>query len=102
MKEYTWAALVATALAVLWDRAAGTRLVRRPRFWAFIGIIFALKFLVNGYLTGLPVVVYDPEFFLGYRLGTIPVEDFFFGFSMVTVTLVVWESFKQRQSKEAP
>ena len=100
VKEYTLAALVAVVLAVLWDRAAGTCLLRRPRFWVFLGVIFVFKFLVNGYLTGLPIVVYDPDFFVGIRLGTIPLEDFFFGFSMVTVSLVVWEAMKRQQDKE--
>ena len=39
MKEYTLAALLATLGAVLWDAWAGTRLLKRPRFWVFLGVI---------------------------------------------------------------
>jgi hypothetical protein len=31
-------------------------------------------------------------------VGSIPVEDFFFGFSMVTMTIVFWEYFKRHDS----
>ena len=54
------------------------------------------KFLVNGYLTGQNIVVYDPAFFLEFRIGSIPLEDFLFGFSMVTLTIIGWEGLKRR------
>jgi hypothetical protein len=30
------------------------------------------------------------------RLGSIPFEDFLFGFSMVTVTIMLWEHGKRK------
>lgn len=35
-------------------------------------------FIVNGYLTGLPILIYNNTENLGIRIGTIPVEDFFY------------------------
>jgi len=54
--------------------------------------------LVNGYLTGKQIVMYRPQFFLGLRIGSIPLEDFLFGFSMVTMTIIFWEYFKKKQA----
>jgi len=42
-------------------------------------------------------VMYNPQFFMGIRIGTIPLEDFLFGFSMVTLSIVCWEYFKKKR-----
>jgi lycopene cyclase domain-containing protein len=97
MKEYTIAAIVSVALVILFDRILKTRLSSRPEFWAFIGVMFGFKLIFNGYLTWRPIVLYRKEFFLDVRLGTIPAEDFMFGFSMITLTIVLWEFIKKRQ-----
>ena len=48
------------------------------------------QFIVNGMLTGLGIVQYDPRVILGLRLVYAPVEDLGFGFGMVTLTLSAW------------
>lgn len=60
----------------------------------YIAVMFFFKQIFNGYLTWRPVVIYGREFFLGLRLGTIPLEDFLFGFSMIALTVVIWEKVK--------
>ncbi|MEI8350169.1 MAG: lycopene cyclase domain-containing protein [Candidatus Omnitrophota bacterium] len=97
MKEYTILSVASVLAAVLFDRMSGTRLLCRKEFCVFLFIILCFKLLVNGYLTR-QVVLYNPQFFLGYRIFTIPFEDFLFGFSMVTVSIVLWERGKRRQS----
>lgn len=99
MKEYTVLAFAAALAAVLLDLALSTRILSTRRFWVTIGIMFAFKIPSNGYLTGRPIVLYDPAFFLGIRLGTIPVEDFFYGFGLITMTLVVWEYFVRKEER---
>ena len=96
MKEYTILGLLSVALALVVDNAAGVHLLRRPLFGAFLVFIFALKLLVNGYLTGARIFLYNPACITGMRLGSIPVEDFLFGFSMVTLSVVFWEYFKRK------
>ncbi|HOY09080.1 MAG TPA: lycopene cyclase domain-containing protein [Candidatus Omnitrophota bacterium] len=96
MKEYTILAAASVLMTCLWDRISGVRVLRRNEFYVFLSFIFLLKLLVNGYLTGAGIVLYEPRFFLGYRLGSIPFEDLCFGFSLVTVTIVSWEYFKTR------
>jgi lycopene cyclase domain-containing protein len=94
LKEYTLIASVGVVLAILADTLGGTRLLKRPRFYGFLSIILFFKLGVNGFLTAAPVVMYNPDFFIGARVGSIPVEDFLFGFSMVLLVVMVWEKMK--------
>jgi len=96
MKEYTILAVVSVLLTLILDRALNIRILTQKGYYIFLLVILFFKFLVNGYLTGKEIVVYNPIFFLGIRIGSIPVEDFFFGFSMVTLTIISWEYFKRR------
>ena len=89
--SYTEAAALAVGLAVLLDLSVlGTRLVLRAGFWASYGIMLVFQLLVNGLLTGLRIVRYDPAQILGPRFVFAPVEDLFFGFALIIVTLSVW------------
>jgi lycopene cyclase domain-containing protein len=94
MKEYTLLAAISVVVTVLLDRKTGVGILTRLEFYVLLIIILLFKLLVNGYLTGEGIVLYNPRFFLGLRLGTIPFEDFLFGFSMVTMTLILWEYFR--------
>lgn len=67
-----------------------TALVRRRVFWVSYAIVLAFQLVVNGVLTGVRVVRYDPSDILGPRLAWAPVEDIAFGFALVTLTLSVW------------
>lgn len=97
MKEYTILALGSVFAAIAIDRISKVRVLKRKEFYIFLLIIFGFKFLVNGYLTGTNIVIYNPDFFLGLRIGSIPLEDFFFGFSMITLGVVFWEYFRKKE-----
>jgi lycopene cyclase domain-containing protein len=94
MKEYTLISVLSVVLTVLIARKSASRLFDRREFYIFLLIILFFKLLVNGYLTSRLIVIYNPLFFLNVRIGSIPVEDFLFGFSMVTMTIVLWERYK--------
>lgn len=91
-------ALSYTAAAAIGLVAAGaldlgllrTRLLLRKGFWAAYGIIVMFQLVMNGVLTGLPVVRYDPTQIIGPRIVHAPVEDLAFGFALVLTTLSVW------------
>lgn len=94
---YTW--LVAGALlgATACDLAVlRTRLLRRKAFWVSYAILFGFQLLVNGLLTGLGVVEYDPGAILGLRLAYAPVEDLGFGFALILLTLSCWVALGRR------
>jgi lycopene cyclase domain-containing protein len=73
-----------------------TRLVTRKVFWATYAIVIVFQLLMNGVLTGLDVVVYDPDAIWGPRIAYAPVEDLLFGFAMVTLTLASWAAVNRR------
>lgn len=96
MKEYTLLAIVSVAVTILVDKLTRVNILKRKLFYLFLAVIFGFKVLVNGYLTKTNIVMYNPKYFLGARLGSIPLEDFLFGFSMVTLGIILWEFFKKK------
>jgi lycopene cyclase domain-containing protein len=95
-KEYTLLALAGVVLAIAIDHFLGTRLIRRRVFWIFWVFMLALTTIVNGYLTWRPIVMYGERFFMRIRFITIPVEDYLFGFGLITLNLSLWEYFSSR------
>jgi lycopene cyclase domain-containing protein len=74
-----------------------TGLFRRREYWITMLIVAVFQALVDGRLTRLPapVVIYDPRHISGLRFPfDIPVEDFLFGFALVTATLLAWEAVR--------
>ena len=51
--------------------------------------------VVNGFLTALPVVIYNDAENLGARIYTIPVEDVFYGMLLVFLNITLFEKFRQ-------
>jgi len=95
MPEYTILAAISVVVVVLLEqRVWRTGLFRDPAYWIAMAICFGFMILVNGWLTKLsaPIVIYDGRFNLGIRFPwDIPVEDFLFGFSMLTLTMLLWD-----------
>ena len=59
----------------------------------------ACRFL-GGYLTARPIVTYDASFQLDFLIGTIPVEDFVFRISHLSLALIVYVSLKISSEEE--
>jgi len=98
--DYTIGAICAPVVVVAVELTAlRTGILRSPRFWVTIAITLAFQVVVDGWLTKLsaPVVVYRPSAISGLRWPwDIPVEDFGFGFAMITLTVAVWERILRR------
>ena len=73
-----------------------TRMVTRRVFWVAYAIVVVFQLLMNGVLTGLDVVTYDPATIWGPRIVYAPVEDLLFGFAMITLTLASWAAVNRR------
>ncbi|AGZ40231.1 lycopene cyclase domain-containing protein [Actinoplanes friuliensis] len=100
---YTAAALLGVlgaAIVDLW--ILRTRLLTRAVFWATYPIIITFQLLSNGILTGRRIVIYDPSAIIGWRLVYAPVEDLFFGFAMILLTLSVWIWLGRRGVQRTP
>jgi len=100
MMEYTILASVSVILVIILDFVLRTRLILNKKFWVFWIVMFILIFIVNGYLTWRPIVIYGDEFYLHIRLFTIPVEDFLFGFSLITSNIIIWEFITAHMKKK--
>lgn len=94
MAEYTVLAVTAVVAVITLELAVlRTGLFRRPAYWVTIGICVAFMVPVNGWLTKLsaPIVWYAPAMRTGWRFPLdIPVEDFAFGFALLTLVLQSW------------
>jgi lycopene cyclase domain-containing protein len=92
---YTVPALLAALAVCLAElKLLHTGLFRSLAYWLTMAIVLGFQVLVDGWLTKLsaPVVIYNEQQTSGLRFPwDIPVEDFLFGFAMVTAVLLVWE-----------
>jgi lycopene cyclase domain-containing protein len=96
--SYTITAIGGVLVAVLVDLAVlRTGLLRRRAFWTTYAIMLFFQLIVNGVLTGLPVVRYNPAAILGWRIAHAPVEDVLFGFALTSITLVAWVRLGARE-----
>jgi lycopene cyclase domain-containing protein len=92
--------LAVLAVGVLEFAILRTGLFRRPAYWMSMLIVIGFQILVDGWLTKLsaPVVVYDDRQTIGIRFPfDIPIEDFLFGFALVTAVLLLWERQRERR-----
>ena len=96
-RQYTGLVLIFLTLAVLLDHYLGTRLVYQRRFYWYLLLIIIFTLLFNGYLTWRPVVLYDELYQLGFRIFTIPVEDFGYGVSLLFLCTILYEKFKRQK-----
>lgn len=65
--------------------------------WAILLIPFCI---VNGILTGTglnaPIVWYNNHENMGIRIGTIPVEDIFYGMFLILLNITLYQKFMER------
>lgn len=89
-KEYTQIVTTTALLTVgtlLWK---GRYLIEQKRFWAYQYTCLGLFIVFNLYLTAIPIVSYGDAFNVGVRFITIPIEDFFFNFTLLNLFLVAY------------
>ena len=82
-KQYTGLTLSFLFIANLVDQFLKTNLLFDRRFYFYLLLIVIFTLIFNGYLTWRPVVTYGVDYQLDFRIITIPVEDFFYGISLL-------------------
>jgi lycopene cyclase domain-containing protein len=88
---YTQIALLSFVLAIVFDlKVTKIQLITRKVFWTSYAIIVPFQFITNWWLTSRNIVMYKPESIIGLRIASAPVEDLFFGFSLLLSVLSLW------------
>lgn len=104
LPEYTILAIIGVIVVVLVELfIVRSGIFRKPAYWIAMGICMGFQIPVDGYLTKLsnPIVVYNLDMKSGIRFPwDIPIEDFVFGFAMLTTVIMVWQALKNRRSRQ--
>ncbi len=115
---YTQIAFLTFAVVIVVDLfVLRTRMVTRKEFWIAYAIMVGFQFLTNATLTGTETVQYADDSIIGVgndtapgqppflgegRLFYAPVEDVFFGFALVLLTLAMWQFWGSRGLQAEP
>ncbi len=83
-------------------------ILKSRNYWAYILISFGAFLIFNYILTSIPIVGYNPDAIWGGtveqlwygRFITIPFEDFFYNYSMLSFYLLVYLYFKKKWIKQ--
>ena len=99
---YTFLVLASCGLFFLAAAFVGLHLLRSRRYWLYILISYLPFLIFNGMLTAIPVVTYNPEAIWGPRITSIPLEDFFYSYSMLSFYLLAYLAVRDRFGKVRP
>jgi lycopene cyclase domain-containing protein len=98
---YSDIALNAILVAVFLDLfILRTQMITRGIYWLTYGLILPFQLLTNWWLTSKNIVMYSSSQIIGRRLAGAPIEDLLFGFSLILITLSLWEFFVKRESRK--
>ena len=73
-----------------------TNMMTRGIFWLTYGLILPFQLLTNWWLTSRNIVMYSSTEIIGERLAGAPIEDLLFGFSLILITLSLWDKFSNK------
>jgi len=91
---YTLLALASVTLFLSTLALTSPALAGTSTFWIWFGLCFVAFAVVNGLYTALPTIFYNPKAVWGLRIGTIPLEDFFYNLSYLGLTLCFYLVFE--------
>lgn len=63
-------------------------------FLVAYGVMLIPFLIVNGFLTAIPVVLYNDAENLGIRIYTIPFEDVFYGMLLILMNIAIYEKLR--------
>lgn len=93
VNSYTFIVSIVYLISIAILRLKYTSLFKSASFWYNQIFLFSLFVIFNTILTALPIIEYGEGYYLGFRIGTIPIEDFFFNFALINLFALSYLSF---------
>ncbi|MCL6494809.1 MAG: lycopene cyclase domain-containing protein [Ignavibacterium sp.] len=90
-QHYTFTVTIFTAIFFILSILIKPQLLNSYHYWLTMLISFVPFLIVNYFLTSIPVVTYNDAAFFGKRFITIPLEDFLYSFSMISLWILFYE-----------
>jgi lycopene cyclase domain-containing protein len=90
LQGYTSKALASCGFFLVAAMLLDRPLLDSKQYWIWLAICYIPFLIVNFVLTALPVVEYNPRAIFGVRVFTIPVEDFFYNYAMLSFYLLLY------------
>ena len=91
-REYTFLAVLSVGVSVIVAYKLVEDLFSSRLYWLYLAVTLGFFLVFNYLLTSLPIVEYSSVATSGLRVTTIPIEDFLFNFSMLTLYAAVYLS----------
>ncbi len=73
------------------------KILFRRNFWVLILFSFIPFFIINYFLTSIPVVWYNENEIIGLRILSIPIEDLFYHFTLTSFYILAYNYFKSKK-----
>lgn len=99
-QDYTILSMLSCALFFFVANQFYPNILKSRLYWFYIILSFIAFLFFNYLLTSTIIVFYNPEVIWGIRITTIPLEDFFYNFSMLSFYLMFYLYFKNKLRKK--
>ena len=99
-KQYTGLVFCCFGIVGVADTFLRTDLFLQSKTYSYFAIVSGLILVFNGYLTARPVVLYGETYQMGYRILTIPVEDFGYGFTLMLFNAMLYEKLRTQDGRK--
>lgn len=96
-QHYTFTVSIFTGLFFLLAIYLNIKLLYSFHYWLTMLISFIPFLIVNYFLTSIPIVTYNDSAFFGKRFITIPLEDFLYSFSMISLWILFYELLNKKK-----
>ncbi|MFQ3577285.1 MAG: lycopene cyclase domain-containing protein [Cytophagales bacterium] len=99
-KLYTTVTFLSTAILLV--VLLRLNIIQQPKygyFWLAYFIHLIPFFIINGFLTAIPIVIYNNNENLGIRLTSIPIEDSIYSLLLLIGNVIIYEKILSKRVK---
>ena len=95
-KNYTRNVLFSVAISIMLILLLNRKIFLSANYWRSIIFCYLPFLIVNTTLTMLPIVLYNNLDTWGIRIISIPLEDFFYSFSLLSTNIAIYDLVKRK------